>query len=91
VSAEAIKENVKVCMFDQYGTVVDMQGGLTAIATPFLRDKDGRAIRTPTRLCNRTTLVSRTAWTPDQQRTTPQVRRVAQHPGERNQPVCGAP
>jgi 2-haloacid dehalogenase len=39
VSAEAIKENVKVCMFDQYGTVVDMQGGLTAIATPFLRDK----------------------------------------------------
>jgi 2-haloacid dehalogenase len=39
VSVEAIKENVKVCMFDQYGTVVDMQGGLTAIATPFLRDK----------------------------------------------------
>jgi 2-haloacid dehalogenase len=39
VSAEAIKENVKVCMFDQYGTVVDMQGGLTAIATPFLKDK----------------------------------------------------
>jgi 2-haloacid dehalogenase len=39
VSAEAIKENVKVCMFDQYGTVVDMQSGLTAIATPFLRDK----------------------------------------------------
>jgi 2-haloacid dehalogenase len=39
VSAEAIKKNVKVCMFDQYGTVVDMQGGLTAIATAFLRDK----------------------------------------------------
>ena len=39
MSAEAIKQNVKVCMFDQYGTVVDMQGGLTAIATPFLRDK----------------------------------------------------
>jgi len=39
VSVEAIKKNVKVCMFDQYGTVVDMQGGLTAIATPFLRDK----------------------------------------------------
>lgn len=30
---------IKVCMFDQYGTVVDMQGGLTAVATPFLRDK----------------------------------------------------
>jgi 2-haloacid dehalogenase len=35
---DAIK-NVKVCMFDQYGTVVDMQGGLTAIATPFLQRK----------------------------------------------------
>jgi 2-haloacid dehalogenase len=36
---ETIKTHVKVCMFDQYGTVVDMQGGLTAIATPFLRGK----------------------------------------------------
>lgn len=36
---EGIKDNVKVCMFDQYGTVVDMQGGLTAIATPFLQKK----------------------------------------------------
>lgn len=26
-------------MFDQYGTVVDMQKGLTEMATPFLRDK----------------------------------------------------
>ena len=39
MSTETIKTNVKVCMFDQYGTVVDMQGGLTAIATPFLKDK----------------------------------------------------
>jgi 2-haloacid dehalogenase len=39
VSNEAIKKNVKACMFDQYGTVVDMQSGLTAIATPFLREK----------------------------------------------------
>jgi 2-haloacid dehalogenase len=39
---EAIKNNVKVCMFDQYGTVVDMQGGLTAIATPFLKEKGWR-------------------------------------------------
>jgi 2-haloacid dehalogenase len=39
MSYEAIKDNVKVCMFDQYGTVVDMQGGLTAIATPFLKAK----------------------------------------------------
>jgi len=39
VSHDSIKRNVKVCMFDQYGTVVDMQGGLTAIATPFLKAK----------------------------------------------------
>ena len=39
MSDESIKDNVKVCMFDQYGTVVDMQGGLTAIATPFLKAK----------------------------------------------------
>jgi 2-haloacid dehalogenase len=42
VNVEAIKNNVKVCMFDQYGTVVDMQGGLTAIATPFLKEKGWR-------------------------------------------------
>jgi len=39
VSYDEIKSNVKVCMFDQYGTVVDMQGGLTAIATLFLKEK----------------------------------------------------
>jgi 2-haloacid dehalogenase len=39
MSADAIKSNVKVCMFDQYGTVVDMQGGLVAIAAPFLKAK----------------------------------------------------
>ena len=37
--AEAIKESVKVCMFDQYGTVVDMQGGLTAVVAPYLKSK----------------------------------------------------
>jgi len=31
--------SVKVCMFDQYGTVVDMQTGLVEAATPFLRAK----------------------------------------------------
>jgi 2-haloacid dehalogenase len=36
---EDIRNNIEVCMFDQYGTVVDMQGGLTAIATPFLKEK----------------------------------------------------
>jgi 2-haloacid dehalogenase len=38
-SHDAIRNGVKVCMFDQYGTVVDMQGGLTAVATPFLAKK----------------------------------------------------
>ena len=35
----ALKQTIKVCMFDQYGTVVDMQGGLVEFATPFLRAK----------------------------------------------------
>src|ERR1700759_2799632 len=39
MSFDAIKNNIKACMFDQYGTVVDMQGGLTAIATRFLKQK----------------------------------------------------
>ncbi len=39
MNTDAIKRTVKVCMFDQYGTVVDMQGGLTEIATPFLKKK----------------------------------------------------
>jgi 2-haloacid dehalogenase len=34
-----VKSTVKVCMFDQYGTVVDMQSGLVEAATPFLRAK----------------------------------------------------
>lgn len=42
MSVDAIKNTVKVCMFDQYGTVVDIQGGLTAIATPFLSAKGWR-------------------------------------------------
>ncbi len=34
-----IKSTIKACMFDQYGTVVDMQSGLTEIAAPFLQAK----------------------------------------------------
>lgn len=34
-----LKDTIKVCMFDQYGTVVDMQGGLTKIATRYLESK----------------------------------------------------
>lgn len=41
-SNATIKSTIKVCMFDQYGTVVDMQSGLTSIATPFLNDKGWR-------------------------------------------------
>ena len=36
---EDIRDNVKVCMFDQYGTVVDMQKGLTEVVTPYLEGK----------------------------------------------------
>ena len=36
---EKVKASVKVCMFDQYGTVVDMQSGLTEVAAPFLKSK----------------------------------------------------
>jgi 2-haloacid dehalogenase len=36
---KTLKDTVKVCMFDQYGTVVDMQGGLTKIAAPYLKAK----------------------------------------------------
>ena len=39
MDAEALKRKIKVVMFDQYGTVVDMQGGLTAFVTPFLKAK----------------------------------------------------
>ncbi|RQR26487.1 haloacid dehalogenase type II [Burkholderia sp. Bp9142] len=36
---EQLKSEIKVVMFDQYGTVVDMQKGLTEFATPFLKEK----------------------------------------------------
>lgn len=38
-SVEELKASIKVCMFDQYGTVVDMQGGLAEIAAPYLKAK----------------------------------------------------
>jgi 2-haloacid dehalogenase len=36
---ESLKRSIEICMFDQYGTVVDMQSGLTEFATPFLEKK----------------------------------------------------
>jgi 2-haloacid dehalogenase len=38
-TAEELKQKIKVVMFDQYGTVVDMQKGLTEAFTPFLLQK----------------------------------------------------
>jgi 2-haloacid dehalogenase len=38
-SPDHLRKNIKVCMFDQYGTVVDMQSGLTEVATPYLKSK----------------------------------------------------
>ena len=37
--ADSIKKQIKVVMFDQYGTVVDMQQGLTEFAAPYLKHK----------------------------------------------------
>ncbi|MBO0710326.1 MAG: haloacid dehalogenase type II [Acetobacteraceae bacterium] len=37
--AARIKQTVKLCMFDQYGTVVDMQTGLWEVAVDFLKAK----------------------------------------------------
>jgi len=39
MAVERVRTRIKVCMFDQYGTVVDMQKGLTEVVTPYLRDK----------------------------------------------------
>ena len=39
MTSSELKDKIKVVMFDQYGTVVDMQGDLTAVVTPYLRDK----------------------------------------------------
>ena len=36
---ESLQSSIKLCMFDQYGTVVDMQGGLRDVAAVFLRGK----------------------------------------------------
>jgi 2-haloacid dehalogenase len=35
-----LKSSIKLCMFDQYGTVVDMQTGLREFAAPFLKAKN---------------------------------------------------
>ena len=37
--AEILKREIEILTFDQYGTIVDMQTGLTELVTPFLKDK----------------------------------------------------
>jgi 2-haloacid dehalogenase len=37
---EILKREIKALAFDQYGTIVDMQKGLTDAVTPFLKKKD---------------------------------------------------
>lgn len=39
VSTEILKREIKAFAFDQYGTIVDMQQGLTDAVTPFLEKK----------------------------------------------------
>jgi 2-haloacid dehalogenase len=36
---DVLRREIKVLAFDQYGTIVDMQKGLTEIVTPFLKQK----------------------------------------------------
>jgi 2-haloacid dehalogenase len=39
MTPDELKKKITVCMFDQYGTVVDMQKGLTEVVTPYLKEK----------------------------------------------------
>ena len=38
-SAQIVKRETKALLFDQYGTIVDMQSGLVEMVTPFLKKK----------------------------------------------------
>ncbi len=37
--AQIVKRETKALLFDQYGTIVDMQSGLVEMVTPFLKKK----------------------------------------------------
>ena len=37
--AQIVRRETKALVFDQYGTVVDMQSGLVEMVTPFLKNK----------------------------------------------------
>ena len=51
---EILKREIKILVFDLYGTVVDMQKGLTEVAAPFLKQAgwDGSAHRFVTWWCS---------------------------------------
>ena len=42
---DVLRREIKVLTFDQYGTIVDMQQGLTEAVTPFLKRKGGTESR----------------------------------------------
>jgi 2-haloacid dehalogenase len=46
MAPETLRAKIKVCMFDQYGTVVDMQKGLTEVVTPIWKVRGGTGDRT---------------------------------------------
>ena len=50
MNAQEIRSIVKVCMFDQYGTVVDMQGGLVEVGDAVLAGE--RLAGQPKLLCD---------------------------------------
>ena len=43
-SFDIIKKNIKLIIFDQYGTIVDMQKGLTEAVIPFLKKKNWQMV-----------------------------------------------
>jgi hypothetical protein len=43
---EVLRREIKALAFDQYGTIVDMQKGLTEAVTPFSSARAGAAGRT---------------------------------------------
>jgi hypothetical protein len=45
-TGDVLRREIKALAFDQYGTIVDMQKGLTDVVTPFLKRRAGMEKRT---------------------------------------------
>ena len=43
-TSNKFNKKIKLIIFDQYGTIVDMQKGLTEAVIPFLKKKNGMGI-----------------------------------------------